>query len=116
MRRIALIAIVLPFALAGCLVPLGDRVLQVKANVVSETGRPLQGCVLGLHSAANDQAIEVKANVHPEFLTSFINPPRRGAYYFKITCPGHSGFYRSGNNDFASPPYFHDLGRVVIRG
>lgn len=115
MLRTTLVAALALLLLAGCIAPLGDRVLQVKADVVSDTGAPLRGCMLGLYSTSSDQAIEVKSDIRTEFLTTFLNPPTRGSYYFKITCPGQSGSFRSSNHDFASPPYFHDLGRVVIK-
>lgn len=100
---------------SGCVL-LGDRVIQVRADVISEDGTSLRGCTMGLHSAATDEALDSQADIQPQFLSGFINPPTHGKYYFKVTCPGRTGFYKSDVHDFASPPYLFDLGKVVIRG
>ena len=87
--------------------------MQVAAQPVSEDGHVLRDCVLGFKGADSSETIH-KREIHPEFLTGFINPPQHGQYYLEITCPGRQGTFRSRAYDFARAPYFHDVGRVTI--
>jgi hypothetical protein len=99
---------------AGCQLGLGDRIIQAKISPVSGDGKPLSGCALQLVSADTDGVLESKENVAPEYLNSFVNPPREGIYYFSLSCPGSKAVYKSARYSFSSGPYFHDLGVVPI--
>ena len=100
--------------LLGCIAPMGDRVLAVRANVVSKSDVPLKLCSLSLYSESDDRVIDGKTAIRNEFGNSFINPPVSGRYYFKIVCDGYTQYFKSPVYDFAKPPYIHDLGKVVI--
>ncbi len=113
MHRGAVIFMIGTFVLAGCST-LGDRILQVKVATISESGTPLRDCQLSLISGETDKIIEAKSNISPEFLNSFVSPPTQGTYYFKVTCARRTKEFRSSKFGFASGPYLHELGRVVI--
>ncbi len=87
--------------------------MQVAAQPVSEDGHLLRNCVVGWKGADTRETLRER-EIHPEFLSSFANPPQDGQYYLEITCPGRQGIFRSSIYDFARGPYFHDLGRVTI--
>lgn len=108
-----LIALCLSLLVAGCVL-MGDRVLQVDVRVVSETGATLRDCSLGLYSTQNDRLIDAETDIHPKFVSSFVNPPMRGEYYFKISCPDRAGVFVSPTYNFSKGPDFHDFGTVVI--
>jgi hypothetical protein len=98
--------------LGGCVTP-GERLIQVRAEPISEAGTPLTNCVLGLYLVARDQLLAEKS-ISREFISSFVDPPQQGHYYLKVTCPGKRDAFQSSAFDFARGPYFHELGRVVI--
>jgi hypothetical protein len=102
------------FAIAGCHTLLGDRILQVSATTVSDSGTPLRDCQLSLISGDTGKVFETKDNISPEYLNSFLNPPIQGTYYFKITCAGRANEFHSSKFNFTSGPYFHKFGRIVI--
>jgi hypothetical protein len=112
MSRTPVILLVLAM-LSACVTP-GERLIQVRADPVSDTGMPLTKCTVGLHQATDSQLLEEK-DISREFISSFVNPPQRGNYYLKIKCPGRRNEFRSSTFDFAKGPYFHDLGRIAIR-
>jgi hypothetical protein len=113
MRRGSVIFMIGAFVVAGCSA-LGDRLLQVKAATVSDSGTPLRDCQLSLISGETDKIIETKYNISPEFLNSFVSPPTQGTYYFKVTCAGRTTEFRSSKFNFAKGPYLHELGQIVI--
>ena len=109
------LAIVLVFSalLVGCLSGLGDRLLQVRVQPVSEQGRKLSNCMLSLKGDDTHRVIGQR-ELHPGYLISFVNPPQRGQYHFEIACAGRQGVFRSNTYDFSTEPYFHDLGEITI--
>ena len=88
-------------ALVGCSIPLGDRVIQVRARVVSESGATLRNCELSLMSGETDKVIESKLDVDPQYLNSFVDPPAQGSYYFRISCPGREKSFSTRKHSFA---------------
>ncbi len=114
MQRNAVIIVVFAYLLARCHLPIGDRVIQVKASVISGSQAPISGCRLDLVSGDMQTVLDSAPDMRPQFLSSFINPPDKGSYYFKITCPNHQDSFLSAKYNFATGPYLHDLGVVVI--
>lgn len=115
MPRLTVVLVLLAILAAGCMAGMGERILQVKARPVAENGKALSNCTLSLKAANTRETIQQKPDLHPEFISSFVNPPRQGQYYVEIGCAGREGTYQSGTYDFAKGPYFHDFGTVVIR-
>jgi hypothetical protein len=113
MFQIDRLALAVLVVLSGCAF-LGDRILQVKVEVVSSDGMPRHGCALGLHMAGSDKPIGVRPNIQGAFLNSFVNPPMYGQYYFRISCSSLTGSFKSATYDFARAPFFHEFGRVVL--
>ena len=96
---------------AGFLNPAAESVVSVRGRVANAD--PAEECGLELYSN-NGKSLQHRP-IPSEFKTSLVIAPGAHKYYVEISCPGHTGLFRSPVYDLGGGTRSLDLGVVALR-